>query len=53
MEKKELQKIADRIMRDNGLKAVYLAAGRQWFSKKEKAEKRSHGVKVQEFKLKK
>jgi len=53
MENKELQKIAERIMRDNGLKTVYLAADGQWFSKKENAEKHSGEVEPQEFKLKK
>jgi len=49
---KELQKIADRMMRDNGLKAVYLAPDGQWFSNKETAERHSGGTEPQEFKLK-
>jgi len=50
---KEFQKTANRIMRNNGLKVVYLAADGQWFSKKENAEKHSGEIKPQEFKLKK
>jgi hypothetical protein len=52
-ENKELQKEANRIMRDNGFQTVYLAGDGQWFSKKENAEAHSDGVEVQEFKLKK
>jgi len=53
MDKKELKKIADRLMRGNGLKTVYLAADGQWFSNKENAEKHSGEAEPQEFKLKK
>ena len=50
---KELQKTANRIMRGNDLKVVYLAADGQWFTKKENAERHSDGAEPQEFKLKK
>jgi len=56
MENKELQKTANRLMRDNSLRVVYLAADGQWFSNKENARAHSLGNECeppQEFKLKK
>ena len=50
---KELQKTANRIMRDSGLTTVYLAADGQWFSNRENAQRHSGDMEVQEFKLKK
>jgi hypothetical protein len=52
MDKKELQKTANRLMRDNGVTTVYLATDGQWFSKKENAVNHSNGAEPQEFKLK-
>jgi hypothetical protein len=48
-----LQDIASRMMRDNGLSVVYLAADGQWFSTKENAQKHSIDAEVQVFNLKK